>query len=599
MFGKENNVLLNKAFNLLDIVEFKTILPNERDQLEEVSVLKVPVFFLYYLVKDKDAQKTFQMVMDILSAVTIITGVGTIISASASTLAKLVAIGLITKEVSSLLIQNRHIDSYLSTYDPEFLVTWKAIDTAGDIATVLISLPEITNFIKRGKDLKRGMAAQGITISSKLEDILEKAKKLASAEWDELKDVVKAPQFAMADGSRGINVPLDTRLLMIGNQLSERVDNLLKLSKGGTPTEGIKKYYKNTLQELKQYALKNKKDIGNELLAIQRAIDQGQNVYANIFKLERLRLTHLKTSTLTKNQLNFLEELEKLKNITDKEFKKLASYILEAPTGGQLPKQALQKIRAGKIYDVNIRDWRYPMSATKIKMDRLDKAIEILEKKRYYFLAQLARDTKNYRTTHDKGIREFLQKAKDKEFNEYLDIFRVDGNPNNAFMPLYQDFGEGMLSLRQTIKDGEKITAKELTEVMKGYERHHQIMVNIMKDNPTFQKVMDWALSRKPPLTIGFNEFRKNIIILAKEQHGFHNLRTKKMHEIVDKIDEIFKKHSKELNIKIGELEQIINVGNEKQYLKAFNQLKKIIKIETELIIKKVIQVQNTKLDDL
>lgn len=131
---------------------------------------------------------------------------------------------------------------------------------------------------------------------------------------------------------------------------------------------------------------------------------------------------------------------------------------------------------------------------------------------------------------------------------------------------------------------------------MKGYERHHQIMLNIMKENPTFQKVMNWALSRKPPLTIGFNEFKQNIIILAKEQHGYHNLMTKEMHFKMDKVKKILDKSEKLINVKIDNLKKRLVNDKPETFLEAFEEIKFILKIEERRIVKEIIQVNNAKL---
>ncbi|MEP0263338.1 hypothetical protein [Dokdonia sp.] len=259
-----------------------------------------------------------------------------------------------------------------------------------------------------------------------------------------------------------------------------------------------------------------------------------------------------------------------------------------------------------KKFDLNV------LRGKELKITRIEKTIRILEEKGYKHLVKLAKRTRNYQTIHDNGLKAFIKKATDAEFDEYLNIFRIDGKVGNAFMPYYKQLGEGLENLRKTTKSkidevakagGDvskvKVNAKALKEVMKGYERHHQIMISIMQKNPTFQKIMDWALQQTPPLDLGFNDFRKNIIILVKEQHGYHNLRTEIIQEMVSDIEKVFDNGLESITNKIGGLDNIISVGGNKNFRKAYNRLEKIIEQETKIIIEKVIQIQNSSLDKI
>ena len=174
-------------------------------------------------------------------------------------------------------------------------------------------------------------------------------------------------------------------------------------------------------------------------------------------------------------------------------------------------------------------------------------------------------------------------------------------------MPYYKQLGEGLEKLRKTTKNkiaevakagGDiskvRVNSKALKEVMTGYERHHQIMLSIMQKNETFQEIMEWALKQTPPLDLGFNDFRKNIIILAKEQHGYHNLTTKQMDELISKIELVYSNGKKSINSRIEKLETLINKN--KNFERAYKDLKLIIEDETKRIIKEVIQVQNASL---
>lgn len=404
----------------------------------------------------------------------------------------------------------------------------------------------------------------------------------------------------------------------------------LKLTQGKSVLTGEQLYFLKTIADQKDlnpklvsqfldYGLtkgKNVKDLELLLKIADRVeVAESKHLFRILDALHTVKNYEAKKLLLTLATQN--KNAEVLATFTAKELQKLAKGILPNTTFGnakgnfinqkeffdQLTPEHLKKFKeeiAGKPF--KSFDLNFLSSKNLTKISRYDQAIAILKAKGYHFLAKLAADTKNYRTTHDKGVKLFIETAEDKEFYEYLSIFRVDGDPNKLFMPQYKNFGEGMLRLRKVVKDNPKvkITMEQVGEIMKGYERHHQIMFNIMKDNETFQKIMEWALSRKPPLTIGFNEFRENLIILAKKQHGYHNVRTKKMNKKVDKINDVFNDAIREFNMKINKLEDLVkNTENNDLLEEAFYDLKDILQEETETIIKKVIQIQNSKLDDI
>ena len=226
------------------------------------------------------------------------------------------------------------------------------------------------------------------------------------------------------------------------------------------------------------------------------------------------------------------------------------------------------------------------------RVSRFEKARDILNKKGYRALARIAEEGLDYFTLVNKQMKDFIKAAPEDEFIAFLNQYRRGGEPGAEFMPLYKNFGEGMERLRKLGPDG-KITNKMLQEVMKDMRRHHMIMSNVLKDNEVFQKIMQWALTRVPPKKIGFNDFRKNIIILHDSQHGFHPTASGLMNKKIKDINNIFNQTER----KINSLKELVELGTDKNFSKAFNRLKNILEDEQNSIIKNVIQKENGHLD--
>ncbi len=221
-------------------------------------------------------------------------------------------------------------------------------------------------------------------------------------------------------------------------------------------------------------------------------------------------------------------------------------------------------------------------------IDRFEKARLINMAKMYKDVALIGEKGKKYFEHVNKQIKEFILSADDLEFNEFLNMYRVNGKAGNDFMPKYKKFGEGMEKFR-----GKKITSDQLKDIMENMRRHHIIMANVLQKNEVFQKIMQWAKSQVPPKGIGFHDFRKNIIILHHDQHGFHNAATSIMQKKVRNLNNIFNETEK----KIDHLKELIEHGTDKSFREAFFELKIILKDEKYDIIKNVIQKNDGALD--
>ena len=308
-----------------------------------------------------------------------------------------------------------------------------------------------------------------------------------------------------------------------------------------------------------------------------------------LHKVKALELEHLKiiTEKIAKGQLNktsfnwIVKYVDKL----DTEALKLLQDRLPKKGINRYFRNIISQMDEGKDVSTVVRTLLQPVS-------RFEKARDILNKKGYRALARIAEEGLDYFTLVNKQMKDFIKAAPEDEFVAFLNQYRRGGEPGAEFMPLYKNFGEGMERLRKLGPDG-KITNKMLQEVMKDMRRHHMVMSNVLKDNLVFQRIMQWALTRVPPKKIGFNDFRKNIIILHDFQHGFHPTASKLMNDKVDDLNRIFNQTEQ----KINDLERLINNQNSESFEEAYEALIKILKEEKLSIVKNVIQKVDGHLD--
>lgn len=587
--------LEGKSFHPLELVSFKTVINNK-----ETQSLTVPAFYLYKKIKSQSFWDWFEIALDVVSVASIYGSARFIIKTAIKEVGKkltkkqlakqALAFANIAKEVSSFAIRDEDLNQWMldNGYE-DLLKTWRFLDTTGDLIYLGSSLKSLKNInLKKIREgAQRGIDNHVVDNYYNLKLYLYKVEDLAKKLKQEGKELPKK----IAKHTEELVETLNEFFRQVSKSKSESYQMTLA---GFNESMNFGQLETKLSNAINQFSV-----IKSEAINIARG-NNPMRLSNRIEKLAAIKET-LKIDKFTIQQIRYFEALEDL-NIADKElYRRLIQHGKDAPKLTITPEKVIDNIKKGKIYNPEVKRWR---TTDEFKIDRIQKTINNLKEKKYKNLLKIAYETKNYKTAHDRGLKQFIINATDKEFNKYLDMFRVDGKAGNAFMPDYKHFGEGLEGLRKKvikIEDVKKRRIKndEIKKVMEGYERHHQIMVSLMKDNPTFQEIMEWALSKKPPLDIGFNEFNQNIIILHKNQHGYHNLRTKKMHEMVDEIDGVLKKSTKELSEKIEELGKLIENGNEEQYKRAFGLLKKILKEENELITKKVIQVQNAKLDDL
>ena len=226
--------------------------------------------------------------------------------------------------------------------------------------------------------------------------------------------------------------------------------------------------------------------------------------------------------------------------------------------------------------------------ATK-SISRFEKAEKILLDKGYTKGAEIADEGKRYFTIVNNQIKDFIRESSDSDFETYINKYRLDGNPNNDFTSHNKNFGDGMIGLRNS----NEISEEAFKLMMKEMRRHHQIMSTILKDNPTFQKIIEWGLRQETPLNIGFNDFGKNIILIADAQHGFHKVATSEMTKNINKLEDIFDETERRIN----KLDDLIKDGTEENFKRAYFELTKILEREEKSIFKYVIQKENGHLD--
>ncbi|WP_431165788.1 hypothetical protein [Tenacibaculum halocynthiae] len=577
-YGKK--VALNEGsftFHPLELVAIKTVINGK-----EVGTLKVPAFYLYKKLESQSNWDTFEFLLDLVSVASIYGSVRFLATSAIKHAGKKVvkkellkralAVANIAKETSSFAIRSEEITEWMLENKYEnLLTTWKILDTTGDLIYLGSSLKSLKkiNLKKVKEGVQQGFDKNIVESYTKFKQYIYEVDEVIQKLVQEGKEVPAKLRQHMFDLEKDLNIFLDNVIVANGPE------------------------YQLAFAMLDNSAKTGKK------LNFEAAFDAVGNA-RNTRKAERVAKELAKKAAikkkydiehLTAQQSKYFEAIEEL-NITNKELLEKVIQHGKNTSGVTItPKKVVDNIKKGLKYDKVTNKWKNP---NKIRKDRIKETIRILKERGYTHLVKLAEQTKKYAKIHDEGLKKFILKATDEKFNEYLNIFRVDGKAGNAFMPYYKQLGEGLEALRKTGEKIEKVSSKELKKVMKGYERHHQVMVSVMKDNPTFQKIMDWALKRNPPLDIGFNDFKRNIIILHKEQHGYHNITTGVMRKKISNIDLIFDKTEKSIN-KLEKM--ILNPKDEKAHLKAFNQLKNILKREEKSIIKEVIQNKTGGLD--
>ncbi len=141
----------------LDIVTLSTKYPNKN----EVPSMNVLAFELYSKVYKQKVWDWVNITTDVIGVLTIVGGTATLIGKGLAVGTR-IAIGAgIAKEISSILIQNQKLTTWLKKDHKEVYKVWSTMDTTGNGVYLAMSLPQLARFISKGGKAIAGMTAKG------------------------------------------------------------------------------------------------------------------------------------------------------------------------------------------------------------------------------------------------------------------------------------------------------------------------------------------------------------------------------------------------------------------------------------------------------
>jgi len=157
----------------LALVTLETNYPNATES-PKTDVL---AFELYNKVNNQTNWDYFNIATDIIGVATIVGGTYSIAAKGASMGVRAIAVGAgVAKEISSILIQNKKLNTWMAKEHPEVYSVWSTLDTAGDLAYMLMSLPELVKVVKGGGKVITHMGNKGYEGTKAFLKSLEKMK---------------------------------------------------------------------------------------------------------------------------------------------------------------------------------------------------------------------------------------------------------------------------------------------------------------------------------------------------------------------------------------------------------------------------------------
>ncbi len=333
----------------LDFITLTTKYPN----VNEAPSVDVLAFELYNKVHNQKIWDWVNIATDVIGVLTIVGGTGTLVAKGTATGVRLAIGAGIAKEISSILIQNRELTTWLKKEYEDVYKVWFSLDTTGNAIYMAMSLPQLAKFINKSKKAIVDMTVKGFKSASKFSESLVQAVKVLRLKLQfiatDIGKIIKGTYKVdkLIDGLdktiiqinstkvkwntgvyksiENLNLSLDKTSLIKQNLkiLQEKLAELKKIEREIKGFSGLTKKVKKQIN----YAKDVEKKIINKVKRLENGkISLDHAVYKRISeitlkanevnnKLEKFYKSNLKWNNKTKQEINKLEDsLDELYN---------------------------------------------------------------------------------------------------------------------------------------------------------------------------------------------------------------------------------------------------------------------------------------------
>lgn len=324
----------------LDLVTLTTKYPST----SEKPSVEVLAFELYNKVHKQEIWDWVNIATDVIGVLTIVGGTSTLIAKGATMGIRSVAIGAgITKEISSLLIQNKELTTWLKKEHKEVYDVWFTLDTTGNGVYLAMSLPQLARFITKGGKAIAGMRSKGF------KSTVAFSKSLAQA----IKTFYYRLRFIATDivniskNYSSVNKVIDETELII-KELKNIESIKIKWNTGINKT--IEAFHKNqdSVKSLIQQLKINANIIEVNLKELKSIKSNLNNNLINNDLIKKVDKHIAKLSNLKSQNIEYLKKLNKIHDNIENKYARLVSKIKTSIVyrvqGGVLPNRSRTRI---------------------------------------------------------------------------------------------------------------------------------------------------------------------------------------------------------------------------------------------------------------